>query len=219
MAAAKSAVHAVLPHRISGVVVDLWNWMRARSFVVRSSLVFCHNDSNGHAAGVRQAQRQPLHPKFLRNRSRTSAQSQLWPMPRLPHDLELPPAHASADTGSQRLRPSLLGCKPCRKALRRIFLATAVRNLRRREDTLQKNIPKTLNALLDAINLNQIRSKSENHNISFHPSLRTPSPRRSLRHTHLPAPAVRYRIRSTKPYDWQDHGYSTDKPCGGNRCQ
>src|SRR5580698_6402887 len=70
--------------------------------------------------------------------------------------LYLKPIHAPADAGAERFCTRLLGRKPRRKTLCRLAFAKAILLLSLGVNAVQETLPKAIQRLLDASNLNQI---------------------------------------------------------------
>ena len=109
-----------------------------------------------------QAKGEPPNPERLRHLLGSSTQVELGPLTGKSTHLKLEPAHAAADARSQRLCARLLGRKTGCQALGRVLLlALAILNLPSREDAPQKRLAIPLHAVRDALNLDQVRAKSD----------------------------------------------------------
>src|SRR5271155_4093048 len=92
-------------------------------------LAFHHHARHCHTPRVGKRKRDRLHPEFRRKNGSSSAKFERGSPTRLTPYLEFVPRNPSTDSGSQRLRPRLFGCKSRRKAFRAHPLASAIGNL------------------------------------------------------------------------------------------
>jgi len=82
-----------------------------------------------------------------------------------PHDLDVAPQHPPGAPGAESLHRSFLGGKPSGEVRRRMASACRVRNLARREDTLQETVAESSKGALDTVDFRRIETQADDvHN-------------------------------------------------------
>src|SRR5271156_2993413 len=97
-----------------------------------SPLAFKDNFGERQIAAVRDAQRNIFHAHALSNLPRDASQPQRWLAARLANHFDVPPAHPTPPTGSQRFHSRFFRGEAPGVSFEFILVALAVRNFTRR---------------------------------------------------------------------------------------
>src|SRR5450432_846141 len=113
--------------------------------------------------GMRDRQRDILHSQLRGEFPSLPVKGHGRPPSRHPRDFTIAPPHAMIPARAQRLHRSFLGGEARGVTLEAVSLGIAVANLSRREDALQKAVPKALNGLPDARNFSDVDARAYDH--------------------------------------------------------